>query len=72
MHAHTPNSNCAVYFDKRGAGESFGEASFFTDTPSHEAVMTCSVVRLLLVSRATFEGLLDQVGPASRQLLGSF
>ncbi|KAG1664595.1 hypothetical protein FOA52_012538 [Chlamydomonas sp. UWO 241] len=58
-----------VYFDKRGEGESFGEASFFTDTPSHEAVMTCSVVRLLLVSRATFEGLLDQFPIAGRSMM---
>eukprot|EP00955_Chlamydomonas_euryale_P106703 365721-Chlamydomonas_euryale.AAC.1 len=58
-----------VYFEKRGTSEAFGEASFFTEAASKEAVMTCSVVRAIQISRASFAGLLDMYPIAGRLML---
>uniref|UniRef100_A0A7R9VK40 Cyclic nucleotide-binding domain-containing protein n=1 Tax=Chlamydomonas euryale TaxID=1486919 RepID=A0A7R9VK40_9CHLO len=43
--------------ERRGESQPVGEIAFFTERPSSEAVWTCSVVRMLVLSKAAFDSL---------------
>ena len=45
------------------------QIAFLTETPSQESVWTMSVVKVLVLSRAAYEGLLDSYPLEVRRLL---